>query len=151
MHGHGRGTRLGTCLVEQQCVSCVHTLQHVLVFSFLGWAGACTRHSAWHTASVRCVWRGLCSRRHQCCMVLPKDVRTQIVQSCYTKQYSSVANSKQQSRSCTRYQKEKHNFSLINIFMCDDHASYLQVYTQACNDVATRSLSYYIVLYSAAR
>ena len=31
MHGHGRGTRLGTCLVEQQCVSCVHTLQHVLV------------------------------------------------------------------------------------------------------------------------
>ena len=23
MHGHGRGTRLGTCLVHQQCVSCV--------------------------------------------------------------------------------------------------------------------------------
>ena len=23
MHGHGRGTRLGTCLVQQQCVSCV--------------------------------------------------------------------------------------------------------------------------------
>ena len=37
--------------------------------------------------------------------------------------------------------------------MCDDHASYLQlqVYIQACNDVTTRSLSYYIVLYIAAR
>ena len=23
MHGHGRGTRLGTCLVQLQCVSCV--------------------------------------------------------------------------------------------------------------------------------
>ena len=23
VHGHGRGTRLGTCLVQQQCVSCV--------------------------------------------------------------------------------------------------------------------------------
>ena len=77
--------RLGTCLVEQQCVSCVHTLQHVSVFPFLGWAGACMRHAAWHTASVRRMWHGLCSRRHLCCMVLPKDVRTQIVQWCYTK------------------------------------------------------------------
>ena len=23
VHGHGRGTHLGTCLVQQQCVSCV--------------------------------------------------------------------------------------------------------------------------------
>ena len=37
--------------------------------------------------------------------------------------------------------------------MCDDHASYLQlqVYIQACNDVTTRSLSYCIVFYIAAR
>ena len=37
--------------------------------------------------------------------------------------------------------------------MCDDDASYLQlqVYIQACNDVTTCSLSYYIVLYIAAK
>ena len=37
--------------------------------------------------------------------------------------------------------------------MCDDHASYLQlqVYIQACNDITTRSLLYYIVLYIAAK
>ena len=37
--------------------------------------------------------------------------------------------------------------------MCDDHASYLQLqlYIQACNDVTTRSLSYCIVFYIAAR
>ena len=49
--------------------------------------------------------------------------------------------------------KENHNFSLINIFVCHDHASYLQlqIYIQACNDITTRSLSYYIVLYIAIR
>ena len=37
--------------------------------------------------------------------------------------------------------------------MCDDHASYLQlqVYIEACNNVTTRSLSYCIVFYIAAR
>ena len=37
--------------------------------------------------------------------------------------------------------------------MCDDHASYLQlqVHIQACNDVTTRSLSYCIIFYIAAR
>ena len=37
--------------------------------------------------------------------------------------------------------------------MCHDHASclQLQIYIQVCNDVTTRSLSYYIVLYIAAR
>ena len=41
MHRHGRGMRLGTYLVQQQCVSYVLTLQHVSMFRFLGWAGAC--------------------------------------------------------------------------------------------------------------
>ena len=52
VHVHERGTRLGMCLVQQQCVSCVLTLQYVSVFRFLAWAGSFTRHAAWHTASV---------------------------------------------------------------------------------------------------
>ena len=69
------------------------------------------------------------------------------------KKNSSIANSKQQARSCTRYARKSRIFRLINIFVCDDHSSYLQlqVYTQTCNDVTTRSLLYYIVLYIAAR
>ena len=53
------------------------------------------------------------------------------------------------SNKCARLQgmKGKHNFSHINILVCDDQASYLQleIYIQACNDVTTRSSSYYIV------
>ena len=32
LHGHGRGKRLGTCLVLQPCVSCVVSLQHASMF-----------------------------------------------------------------------------------------------------------------------
>ena len=39
VNGHGRGTRLGTCLVQRQCFSCVITLQHVSMFQFLDWTG----------------------------------------------------------------------------------------------------------------
>ena len=67
VHGHGRGTRLGMCLVQQQCVSCV-TLQHVLVFPFLHWAGACTRHGtrpvyAWPLLQASPVLDGVAQRR----------------------------------------------------------------------------------------
>ena len=41
MHGHGRGAHLGTCLVQQQCVSYIITVQHVSMFQFPGWARAC--------------------------------------------------------------------------------------------------------------
>ena len=106
-------------------------------------------HAAWYVPSVHRVCRGLCCKRHRCWIVLPKvAIYKQIAQSCNIKQQSHVANSRQQSRSSTnKVSNEKHNFSHINIFVCDDHANYLQlhIYMQACNDVPTHSFLYHII------
>ena len=66
VHGHGRGKRLGTCLVQQYCISSIVTLQHVWMCQCPSWVQACTRHTARQTANVRCAYRGLCYGRHQC-------------------------------------------------------------------------------------
>ena len=34
VHGHGRGQRPGTCLVLEQCILCVVSLQHVSMFEY---------------------------------------------------------------------------------------------------------------------
>ena len=48
VHGHGRGTRLGTCLVVKPCVSYVMSLQDVFIFHYVGGAQAWTRHAPWY-------------------------------------------------------------------------------------------------------
>ena len=81
-------TRHAPWYVPCAIVVCLMCPYFVACFSVsISWVGgACTRHAAWHTASVHRVWRGLCCRRHWCWMALPKDVvRMQAVQSCDTK------------------------------------------------------------------
>ena len=58
MHGHGQGTRLGTCLVQLQCVSCVVASAAcviadkcsvlLLIIMTPGCAQAWTRHVPWY-------------------------------------------------------------------------------------------------------
>ena len=38
IQGHGRGKRLGMCLVLEICVLCVVSLQHVSMFDYAGGA-----------------------------------------------------------------------------------------------------------------
>ena len=47
-HGHGRGKRLGTCLVLKLSVLCVVSLQHVSMFDYAGGASAWTRQLPWY-------------------------------------------------------------------------------------------------------
>ena len=52
VHAHGRGKRLGTCLVLQQCASCVMSLQHVPMFEYASYAQAWKRHAPQYVPSV---------------------------------------------------------------------------------------------------
>ena len=40
VHSHGRGKRLGACLMVKPCVSCVMNLQHISMFDYAGGAQA---------------------------------------------------------------------------------------------------------------
>ena len=48
VHGHGRGTCLGTCLVVKPCVSCFVSLWHVFASDYAGCARAWTRQVPWY-------------------------------------------------------------------------------------------------------
>ena len=56
VHRHGRGKRLGTCLVLELCSSCVVSLQHVPMFQYAG----CARLNM----LVAHVWNMLVAHRH---------------------------------------------------------------------------------------
>ena len=57
MRRHGRGKRLGTCLVLQPGASGVVSLQHVSMFHYVGCARAWTRHAPQYVplASAACI------------------------------------------------------------------------------------------------
>ena len=57
MHGHGRGKRLGTCLVLKLRASCVVSLQHVSMFQYAGCTRAWTMQAPWYMscASAVCI------------------------------------------------------------------------------------------------
>ena len=48
VHGHGRGKRLGTCLVVKPCASYFMSLQYISMFDYAGGAQAWTRHAPWY-------------------------------------------------------------------------------------------------------
>ena len=130
VHGHGRGKRLGTCLVLKPCVLCVMSLQHVPMFKYAGCARAWTSHAPLYVPSVHRMCRGHFCMRDSWWIVLPKVVIcTLTTHSCNMRRQSCVADSIQQPRSSIKkVSNEKHNFSNVNIFVCDDHANYLQLY-----------------------
>ena len=57
VHVHGRGMRLGTCLVLQPHASCVVSLQHVSMFQYAGYVEVWMRQAPWYVpcASAGCV------------------------------------------------------------------------------------------------
>ena len=55
VHGHGRGTRLGTCLVQQLCISCVVAFVACSNVS-MSWLGA-GMHEACGSAHGQCTLR----------------------------------------------------------------------------------------------
>ena len=57
VHGHGRGKRLGACLVVKLCASCVVSLQHVSMFDYARGARAWKRQAPWYVpcGEVVCV------------------------------------------------------------------------------------------------
>ena len=58
VHGHGRGKRLGTCLVLELCASCVVSPHHVPMFQYAGYARAWTRHAPRYMPSLHRVCCG---------------------------------------------------------------------------------------------
>ena len=48
VHGHGRGKRLGMCLVVELRASCVVSLQHVSMFEYAGYARVWTMEALWY-------------------------------------------------------------------------------------------------------
>ena len=57
VHGHGRGTRLGTCLVLELCALCMVILQHVAMLEYAGCAWTWIRYAHRYVPSVS----------HMCC------------------------------------------------------------------------------------
>ena len=57
VQGHGRGKRVGTCLVLEPHVFYVVSLQRVSLFEYLGCARAWTRQAPWYVpcAGAACV------------------------------------------------------------------------------------------------
>ena len=60
VHRHGRGKRLGTCLVFELCASCAMSLQHVSMFDCAGCALAWTKHVPRYVPSVRLMCHDHC-------------------------------------------------------------------------------------------
>ena len=60
VHEHGRGKRLGTCLVLESRALCFVSLQHVPMFEYASCARAWMRHTPRYMSSVCCVCCGHC-------------------------------------------------------------------------------------------
>ena len=97
MHDHGRGKRLGTCLVVKPYVWCVVSLQHMSLFDYAGGAWAWTRQRPWYLPcgeTVCIVCREFATCVHASLALFTKSRSIYMLYACATKGHRNCACTK---------------------------------------------------------